>query len=86
MLGTTLAHYEILDRLGKGGMGEVLLAQDTRLGRRIALEVLPDDMAQDRERLERFQREARIVAALNHPDIVTIHSVEEADGRSHPSG
>jgi serine/threonine protein kinase len=63
-----LAHYEILGPLGKGGMGEVFLARDTRLDRRIALKVLPPELAADRERLERFRREARAVAAINHPN------------------
>jgi tetratricopeptide (TPR) repeat protein len=77
----TLAHYEIFDPLGRGGMGEVFLARDTRLDRQVALKVLPPEMASDPDRLERFRREARAVAALNHPNIVTIYSVEEADGQ-----
>jgi serine/threonine protein kinase len=80
MIGRTLAHYYITAAIGAGGMGEVFRATDTRLGRAIALKVLPADMARDPERLARFQREARAVAALNHPHIVTIHSVEESDG------
>jgi non-specific serine/threonine protein kinase len=80
MIGNTLAHYKIVASLGKGGMGEVYVAEDTRLHRRIALKVLPEEMAADPERRARFEREARAVAALNHPNIVTIHSVEEADG------
>jgi serine/threonine protein kinase len=75
-----LRHYEIGGALGAGGMGEVLRATDTKLGRAVALKVLPAAMAQDPERPARFQREARAVAALNHPNIVTIHSVEQADG------
>jgi eukaryotic-like serine/threonine-protein kinase len=80
MIGTTLHHYRIVSRLGAGGMGEVYAAEDLKLGRRVALKVLPPEMAADPERLQRFQREARAVAALNHPNIVTIYSVEEADG------
>lgn len=76
----TLAHYRVLKRLGEGGMGEVWLAEDLRLRRRVALKVLPADLASEPRHLERFQREARSVAALNHPNIVTIHSVEEAEG------
>ncbi len=80
MIGTTLAHFKITATLGIGGMGEVYLAEDTKLGRRVALKILPSAMAANPERLERFQREAKVVTSLNHPNIVTIHSVEEADG------
>ena len=80
MIGTTLGHYRIVELLGKGGMGEVYLADDTRLQRRVAIKVLARELAGDRDRRERFEREARAAAALNHPNIVTIHSVEEADG------
>ena len=80
MIGKTFAHYEVVASLGKGGMGEVYVAEDTRLQRRVALKVLPAEMASDPERRARFEREARAVAALSHPNIVTIHSVEEADG------
>jgi Tol biopolymer transport system component/predicted Ser/Thr protein kinase len=79
--GETIGHYRILDLLGKGGMGEVFVAEDTRLHRRVALKVLPQLFAADPDHRERFEREARAVAALNHPNIVTIHSVEEHDGR-----
>jgi Tol biopolymer transport system component len=77
---TALKHYQIVRLLGKGGMGEVYLAHDTKLGRDIAVKVLPNRLSTDRDDLERFAREARAVATLNHPNIVTIHSVEEADG------
>jgi serine/threonine-protein kinase len=77
MIGRSLLHYEILEKLGEGGMGEVWLARDTRLGREVAIKVLSPEVAADPERLERFRREAKAVAALNHPNIVTIHSVEE---------
>ena len=80
MIGQTISHYRILDKLGEGGMGAVFLAEDITLDRKVALKVLPAEMADNRERLERFEREAKAIAALNHPNIVTIHSVEEADG------
>lgn len=80
MIGQTLAHYKILDKIGSGGMGEVYLAEDTKLDRRIALKVLPPELADSEERRTRFAREAKAIAALNHPNIVTVHSVEEADG------
>ena len=80
MVGTSIGHYHIVGSLGKGGMGEVYAAEDTRLGRRVALKVLSPGLAMDADRRERFEREARAVAALNHPNIVTIYSVEEADG------
>ncbi len=80
MIGRTLAHYRILSKLGEGGMGEVYLAEDAELQRKIALKVLPEEMSADPVRLERFKREARAVAALDHPNIVTIHSVEQVDG------
>ncbi len=75
-----LSHYRITAAIGAGGMGEVYRATDTKLGRDVALKVLPAEMARDPERLARFQREARAVAALNHPHIVTLYSVEEAEG------
>jgi len=78
--GTRIGSYEIAALIGSGGMGEVYRARDTRLGRDVALKVLPVDVASDAERLARFEREARSVAALNHPNIVTLHSVEDEAG------
>ena len=80
MIGSTLSHYRVLEKLGAGGMGEVYRAEDTRLKRQVALKVLPEGMARDPERLRRFQREAEAIASLSHPGIVTIFSVEEAEG------
>ncbi len=80
MIGTSLGHYQIVERLGKGGMGEVFVAEDTKLHRRVALKVLPEKFSRSASRRERFEREARAVAALDHPNIVTIFSVEESDG------
>ena len=80
MIGRTLSHYRILQKLGSGGMGDVYLAKDSQLDREVALKVLPPDLAESEERRSRFQREAKAVAALNHPHIVTVHSVEEVEG------
>ncbi|HKI84327.1 MAG TPA: serine/threonine-protein kinase, partial [Candidatus Krumholzibacteria bacterium] len=81
MIGKTISHYEILALLGQGGMGSVYRARDTRLGREVALKVLPPDFAKDPHRRARFEREARAIAALNHPNVVTIHSVEEVENQ-----
>ena len=78
--GTKLAEYEILASIGAGGMGEVYRARDTKLGREVAIKVLPAAFAEDRERLARFEREARLLASLNHPNIATIHDLEVSDG------
>jgi serine/threonine protein kinase len=78
--GTHLGHYEIIAPVGAGGMGEVYEARDTKLKRVVAIKVLPPAVALDQERRDRFQREAEAIAALNHPNIVTIHAIEEADG------
>ncbi len=80
MTGRVLAHYKILEKLGSGGMGDVYIAEDTKLSRQVALKVLPPEMASHGERRMRFEREAKAVAALNHPNIVTVFSVEEAEG------
>jgi serine/threonine-protein kinase len=81
LIGQTLSHYEILALLGKGGMGEVYRARDTKLGREVALKILPDDVAQDPERIARFEREARTLASLSHANIAALHGLEEAEGR-----
>src|SRR5215510_9533917 len=81
MIGTKLAHYEITSHLGSGGMGDVYQARDTRLGRSVAVKVLPDAFARDSERLSRFEREAKVLASLNHPNIAALYGMEEAEGR-----
>ena len=75
--GTRLEHYEILSSLGAGGMGEVYRARDTKLGRNVALKLLPEVFAEDPERLSRFQREAQVLASLNHPNIAQIYAIED---------
>ena len=76
MIGTTLAQYRITDKLGEGGMGQVWLAEDEKLGREVALKVLPEEFAQDPERMARFEREAKVLASLNHPNIATLYGLE----------
>ena len=78
--GTKLGHYEILDRLGAGGMGDVYRARDMTLDRDVAIKVLPEDFAEDAERLARFEREAKVLASLNHTNIATVFGFDESDG------
>jgi serine/threonine-protein kinase len=77
MIGETIAHYRVTAKLGEGGMGEVYRATDTRLGRDVAVKVLAEAFARDADRMARFEREAKVLASLNHPNIATIHGVEE---------
>ena len=81
MIGKTLGHYRVVEQLGRGGMGEVYLADDISLDRKIALKFLPDEFTDDPERMARFEREAKLLASLNHPDIAAIYGLEQAEGK-----
>jgi len=80
MVGKTLGHYRITSQIGEGGMGEVFQAKDQVLGRDVAIKVLPEEFARDADRVARFQREAKLLASLNHPNIAAIHGLEESGG------
>ena len=80
MIGKTISHYKVIEKIGQGGMGEVYRAEDTNLGREVAIKVLPEQFTKDPQRLARFEREAKLLASLNHPNIAAIYGLEEAEG------
>ena len=79
-IGRTISHFRIVEKIGVGGMGEVYQAKDTKLGRDVAIKVLPEEFAREADRVARFQREAKLLASLNHPNIAAIYGLEEVDG------
>jgi len=79
MIGKAISHYTIIEKLGEGGMGQVYLAEDTKLDRKVAIKFLPQHFTTDTDSVERFKREAKATAALNHPNIITIHDIIETD-------